>query len=162
MPLSTYTTPDEVRAALGVSATELTDAVLAIPSYVLVATLALEDINVGLPALYTTTVAIPTPTPDQQRFIDLTKLYATYSIAQNLLTSLPLFAVKALTDGRASFERIADPFEYIRDDLPALLAALKLRLAAIYTTLAGGSAYVRPTLLQVLATGLSLDPVTNT
>jgi hypothetical protein len=165
MALLTYTTYAEIRATLGVSATELPDTTLALSTYGVWAQLALEDISLTLPTDYDTTVLLPVKTPDEQRFIDLVRLYVSYSTAERLLTSLPLFSVKTLTDGRASFTRETDPYKSVREGVLATLRDLRKRLAAAYAALFPAAVIVlvpdpAPTL--VLASGLATDPVTGT
>jgi len=161
MTLSDYTTFLEIRAALGVSSTELPDEVLAIPSHEVIATMALEDVSALIPDYYVTMVALSSKTKDQQRFIDLVKLYTTYVIAKSLLTSLPLFSVRSLTDGRASFERFVGPFQDTRDGVDASLISLKYRLAAVYTALTSIGVAPRASFIVALSSSLAIDPVTN-
>lgn len=164
MALTDYTTYAEVRAVLGVSTTELPDTVLAQPQHAIMLTLDLEDINTGIPALYTTVSALPevSRSADQQRFYDLARLTAAYAIARNLLTSLPLFSVSRLTDGRAEFERQKDIFEDVRKAVNAMYDKLRLKLSAIFVVLTPSQpVYASVTQVFTAATGLATDPVTN-
>ena len=163
MALTTYTSYAEVRAVLGVSSTELPDTTLALPMYGLLATLALEDIHVDLPTSFSTVSALPSKTTNEQRFVDLVQLYVPYTIAKNLLTSLPMFGVKQLSDGRAEFQRQADVFDDVRDGVDAALSSLRYRLAAVFSVLNPtlDVSLTIPTVATVVATGLNLDPVTG-
>jgi hypothetical protein len=163
MPLTTYTSYAEIRAVLGVSSTELTDAALSQQAYYTLFILALEDIDVAIPGYYDTISALPTPSTSETRFIDLVNLFAAYSTAKELLTSLPLFSVKELTDGRASFARQSDPYQAVRDGIEATFETLRLRIATLYNTLANGTSTVGTRTLPTLTIGATLatDPVTN-
>lgn len=159
MSLTTYTTYNEVRAVLGVSMTELPDTILSQPIYSTLLDLALEDVNVNIPAHFATVSALPTPSSAQNRFLDLVKLYAPYSTAKELLVSLPLFSVQSLTDGRAEFTRQNDVFEDVRDGVESALLSLRARLSASYAGLTVTSATIRPTLVMTVASALGFDPV---
>lgn len=161
MALTTYTTYTEIRAILGVSSTELTDSVLSQPAYDFLLTLSLEDIDAGLPAKFVEILALPTPTAEQTRFLNLVKLYAPYSTAKELLTSLSLFAVKQLTDGRAEFQRQDDVFADVRDGVESALISIRARLAASYAALTSIVVTERPTMLLTSRAAIALDPVTN-
>lgn len=163
MPITTYTTYEEVRAVLGVSSTELTDATLALSIYDTGATLALEDIHENLPTDFATVSALLSKTAQEKRFVDLVKLYVPYQIAKQLLVSLPLFSVQRLTDGRAEFQRQTDVFADVRDGVDAGLTSLRYRLAAVYKVLypLNDVTTSAPTLTMVMSTGLAVNPVTG-
>lgn len=166
MALTDYTSYAEVRAVLGVSATELPDTVLALTQYALVAVLELEDVNLGIPALYTTVAAIssnPSKTATQQRFYDLVRLFVAYAVAQNLLTSLPLFSVKQLTDGKSEFQRQANIFEEVRAGVEGLYTALKTRLSTVYVLLEPTAVvYSSESFDYTTAIGIAVNPMTST
>lgn len=165
--LLTYTSYDEIRSVLGVSATELPDGALNQPMYDTHVLNALEDVAVGIPALFVTVTGLPsgTATADQTRFLGLACLYAPYAIAKQLLTSLPMFGIQALTDGRAGFQRNSNAaiYDSVRNDVLLVLADLKLRLAAAYYAATGSTVAVVPSVTQIFATstGILRDPVTN-
>lgn len=163
MSLTTYTNAETVRAVLGVSSTELTDATLALPIYGTQAELGLEDVHTSLPSDFATVSALPVKTTNQQRFVDLVQLYVPYVIAKGLLTSLPMFSVKSLSDGRAEFQRQADVYDDLKDGIDAALSSLRYRLAAVYAVLYPTNSVVSttPTLSMLVSTGLATDPVTG-
>lgn len=165
MALTDYTTYAEVRAVLGVSATEINDTVLAQSQWAFGLILDLEDTSVNIPSLYATVSALPalSRTTAQQRFYDLVRLFASYSTAQQLLASLPLFSVQKLTDGRAEFNRFAEAFKEVADDIRASFTVIRVRLATSYQGLAPGDAVIQ-TLAPVFVgvSTLAVDPVTAT
>lgn len=165
MLITDYTSPDEIRAALGVSFTELPDSVLSLTQYELLLTLDLEEVNTSVPAAYATISALLVGDRSlaQQRFYLLARLFATYAIARTLLTSLPLFAVERLTDGRAEFQRQADIYEDVRDGVKSMFNTASTRLAAAYLVLVPGATVpATSTFAYTSSTGLGVDPVTNT
>jgi hypothetical protein len=111
MSLTSYTTYDDIRAVLGVSDDDLDDATLALEVYESFLVMDLEDIRVDLPELYTTTTEIASPSAGQIRFIQSTRLFATYSVAKQLASSLPLFAAKEVTDSKAGVTRFDSPYK---------------------------------------------------
>ena len=164
MPVPTAT-PAEVRAALGVSTTEISDATISLPHYDTLVMLDLEGVNSAAPSLYDTISAIPSNsrTTAQQRYYDLVHLFCTYSRAKTLLAALPMFSVARLTDGRAEFQRQPDILEDIVAGVLDMYSTIKLKLAAQYLTLVPGSTvYSATTFDFTLSTGLAVDPVTNT
>lgn len=164
MTILDYTTYEEVRAVLGVSATELPDLTMAQTQHNLLLTIDLEDVNSGIPDLYTTVSALPeiSRSTAQKRFYELTRLFASYTIARNLLTSLPLFSVARLTDGRAEFQRQPDIFADVREGVEAMFNTLRIKLSTIYVVLTPAEAlYTSGVFSYATSTGLGTDPVTN-
>jgi hypothetical protein len=165
MALTDFTTYDEVRGTLGVSATELPDTVLSQAQWATMLQLDLEDVAIALPTEYLTISALSpvSRTAQQQRLYDLVRLFASYTTANTLLTSLSMFGVERLTDGRAEFQRASDPFSDTREGVTATLAKILKKLIAAYLVLFP-SAEVATTVITfplTAATGLSVDPVTN-
>lgn len=165
MALIDYTTYDEVRATLGVSGTELPDTVLSQEQWALLLKFNLEDVSTDLPTSYTTISALPSGSRSaaEQRVYELVRLFASYTTANTLLTSLSMFSVERLTDGRAEFQRVNDPYTDTREAVKAMLATIRKKLAAAYLALvptadvnAGSNTFT-----MAVSTGLGLDPVTN-
>lgn len=165
--LLTYTSYAEVRAVIGVSATELPDTVLSQPMYDTHLLNALEDVAVGIPALFIAISALSASaaTADQTRFLGLVSLFAPYAIAKQLLTSLPMFGIQSLTDGRAGFTRLSDSAIYddVRDSVNLVLTDIKLRLAVVYYRVTSLTATASVTIKPVfsLSAGILTDPVTG-
>lgn len=162
MPVPTAT-PAEVRAALGVSTTELPDATVNLAHYDTLVMLDLESINTSAPTLYDTISALNpnSRTTAEQRYYDLVHLFCTYSRAKTLLAALPMFSVSRLTDGRAEFQRQPDILEDIVDGVKSMYGTIKEKLASQYLLLVPGSGVYVATLFDyTLSTGLAIDPVT--
>jgi hypothetical protein len=161
--LDYYTTPDEVRAALGVSSTEISNAVLALPMYPVLLTGDLEEVYTGISAGYDVVHAIAenTRTAAQAKFHDTVRVWAAFDMGARLMRALPMFGVQELTDGKAEFKRFDLNWQQLADDIDATLVALKFRLIASFTTMTGVEVPVRTFNTNILSTGLGVDPVTN-
>jgi hypothetical protein len=158
----TRTTPDEVRAVLGVSAEELEDATLDLKVFTDQLELDLSDIDSTLPALLDSILATPvlSRTAEQTKVFTIANLFSAYAYGRILLTSLPLFSPKKLTDGRAEFERFADPFEAVRNGVNAGYVSIRARLQAALTLLSGYTPPAAITPIFTIAAPLAVDPVT--
>lgn len=165
MALTDYTTYAEIRGALGVSTTELPDSTLTQDQWATLLILNLEDVAAELPTLYGTISALPSGsrTTQQQRLYDLVRLFASYTTANTLLTSLSMFGVARLTDGRAEFQRVTDPFSDTRIGVTSMLAAIRKKLIAAYLALVpNGVVDTGSSVFTIAASiGLAVDPVTN-
>lgn len=161
MLITTYTTYNDVRAMLGVNDEELEDGTLALESFSTGLQLDLEDIDQTLPATY---AALPPTgrTATQERFYLTTRLFATYSVAMQLSTSLPLFSPKNVTDGKAAVGRYADsPYKDVIKKIQADYDRYRARLEKAFAALSSASYTLTPPTLMVVASPTS-DPVTGT
>lgn len=148
---------DEIRAVLGVSDDELEDGTLALPMWLTMLRLELGDISEQLEDRYMFTRAQSTPTPQEQKLLDVVSVFSAYAIAKHLLTSLPLFAPKRITDGRAEVDRVADPFESVRQGVNSNYDTLRGRLNLLLE-IAKPTANIRT---YFTAVGLAVNPITN-
>jgi hypothetical protein len=158
--LTEFTTYDEIRAVLGVSDDELTDSTLELPLYALALSMELEDIDATLEAQYIAIKAQTDKTPLEQKLLDVVSVFSAYAISKNLLTSMPLFAPKRITDGSAETERVTDPFSGVREGVNSMYAILKNRIKRILGEM---GTPITPVAFRsyVSAVGLALNPVTN-
>lgn len=157
-----YTTFDSIRAVLGVSDEELDDATLALPLYHRSLIWDLETISETLDAAYLTALQLAPSgrSAVQQKLVDVVQVYSSYSTAKNLLTSLPLFAPRQITDGRAELERFPDLFAETRAGVEGGLATLRTRLTAVAAQM--GLATVAPVERSYTrGVTLAVDPVTG-
>jgi hypothetical protein len=100
-------------------------------------------------------------TSAQKKFLATTSLYAAYATAQELLTALPMFAFKQLTDGKAEIERFdrwGDVKAGIEKGANAMRLKLRLTLAAVDPSYTAPAAVTN---LFIVSTGISTDPVTG-
>jgi hypothetical protein len=163
--LTNFTSYDEIRAVLGVSVDELEDATLALPLYVRNLVFELTDLAEDMDTVYLTIAALPAVgrSAAQQRFYDVAQLYSAYSTSKQLLTSLPLFSPKQMLDGRAEFERHADPFDDVRAGVIEGLHQARKRLLTLYQVVTGTAAPVFAVTAPIFvrSTGIATDPVTG-
>lgn len=140
--ITVYTTYNDIRAALGVSDEELEDATLGLNLYADSLQSELEDVDSTLPSTFATVSALPSQTDAQSRFLRETRLFATYCVARQLTTSLPLFAAKSVTDGKAATQRF-DGFDKTIASIEAQYnnarAKLASALVSIGTTISAAS-----------------------
>lgn len=155
-------TTDSVRAVLGVSAQELPDTVLTNPIY---ATKLREDMYDLHPQMLTDFATIGTLTnvsSDQERFLDLAQAYAAYNVAQQCLTSLPMFSPLTIKDEKAELTRNANFYQQTKDDVGAVLTLMRQRLQKVYVAVNPlALAPVAVDRVLVLGVGLGTDPVTG-
>lgn len=149
-----------VRAALGVSAKELPDAVLDESLFTKQLLLALRAEGADILTDYE--AALVTPTVVEENFTMALDVYATFCMAAYCLTGLPQFSPKSITDGKAGFSRYADsPFAKTMTAVQDQLAASRRVLQENYAIYQGSALAdaVPITLLQ--ASTLTTDPVTG-
>lgn len=164
MPLLDYTTYDDIRAVLGVSTDELEDATLALGVYSTNLTVEFEDVDPEIVSEYGVVAAIVSPavrTAAQTKFYESTRLFATYAVAKQLGSGLPLFSPKDITDGKASQSRFADsPYRETLKKIDAYYGKMRTRLEEAY---AGLSASTATTVVRNLfsVSRPSSDPVTG-
>lgn len=157
MALATYTTPDEIRAVLGVSDEELADAVILLPTYDKALRLDLYAVDSGLETLYTSKKG--SALPADEMFLTLTDLFATYSVAKHLTESLPNFAPRTISDGKASMQRQLNPEELViravREGYQKYRTQLLAAVASFTATTISSAAPV------FMVTARGVDPVTG-
>ena len=158
--LTTYTTYADIRAALGVSDEELEDSTLALRLYDDYLTQELEDVNLLIPETFTTTQAKSAPTAQETRFLTTCSLFATFAVARQLTSALPLFAAKDVTDGKAAVGRFDNPYrdviKSVNEQYEKQRNRLVAALAAIGTVSTATTARV-----YMAVVSPSSDPVTG-
>jgi hypothetical protein len=161
MAITTYLDYDEVRAALGVSTNELDDTTLALSLYDSGLTEELEAISANLPGAYTTVAALTTRTAVQQRLFRMTRLFAIYAVAKQLLPGLPMFAPKDITDGKAAAGRFSnDPYKVTIDEVKKQYELNKQRLEDAFILYNSGSV-ITTLRTYVSVSNAGSDPVTG-
>ena len=163
MNLLDVTSYEEVRALLGVSEEELEDQTLALPNWSTELTLKLGEISALVEPTYVAIAATAEAgrTADQKKFHLITRLYGAYVVAEELLNSLPLFAYKRVSDGKAEQDRI-DFFDDVKTGVKTGAANMRLRLKQILAQLDSGYTLVNRGLPGLTAAAVSgFDPVTG-
>lgn len=155
-----YTTPEEIRAVLGVDEVDIADATLALPIYESYLTMELEDIDVTLPDLFATTSALPTPTAAETRFLTIAKMFATFALAKHLTGSLPLFALKQESDGKAQASRFDNPYRDVINSVNREYDRVKSKLLNAMQAISAPTTTSTPR-VYFSTVALSTDPITN-
>jgi hypothetical protein len=143
MNLLTYTTYEDVRAALGVSDDELEDVTLALTTYYDNLVSEFEDISYDLQTtldeMLERVEPVPPPDPPEPlystveiRFMRNARLFSTYATAKNLCGSLPMFGQKSITDGKAKLDRFNDPYAETCKDINAAYDKWRAKLVASF------------------------------
>jgi hypothetical protein len=162
MALTDYTSYAEIRAVLGVSDEEVTDTTLGLQLYADQLGLHLDDISSTLASDFVDVSALLTPTATQQKFLKVCRLFSTYAVSKDLLASLPLFAPRRITDGKAEVERYVDVFEDVKDGVLSGYITMRKRLEDAYLALEPTfTPSVAVSLVFSVSTGLATDPVTG-
>lgn len=164
MALTDYTSYAEVRSVLGVEDDELTDGILSLDLYASGLLTELEEVDTGLPTDFATVAAIDPAsnrTAAQRRFYDATRNFATYGVAFQLSTSLPMFGPKEISDSKSLVSRFTDsPYKETNRMVKEKYDQWKARLEKAYSEFK--SADTTPTRrLYLVASTLSTDPVTQ-
>jgi hypothetical protein len=162
--LTPFTSNDEVRSCLGVTADELSDETLDLPIHEKNLRFEFDEISDGLAAGFKVVDAIAEAqrTDVQRRFYDAVVLFAPQAVAVALGQSLPLFAPKAITDGKAGVTRVADPqFEKLLDRCKQNYERFKQNLAKRYASYANAVAPIVVTSTVLVVVSPSTDPVTG-
>lgn len=163
--LSDFTSPDEIRAVLGVAPEELEDATLNLPLYVRSLVFELTDLASDMDTQYLAVAALPAVdrSATQQRLYDCTQLFSAYSVSKQLLGSISLFAPQSIKDGRAELDRQDDPFGDVKEGVIDGLNLARKRLVAAYAALPATGLVATAITAPVfsVSAGLASDPVTG-
>lgn len=161
--LQYYTSYDQIRAVVALSPEELPDEVLSQPLYESELYELMSEFGDTFTTRYQEVRATVTQTRDQERFIRLTGLWATYAVSIQLLGTL-MMAPQSIEDGRAKMER----FNFDKDTLVGIQTsynATKTKLIALFNKLYPAEAIAVSTYTFSLslssAVGIATDPVVS-
>lgn len=162
--VSDFTTYQDIRVALGVSTEEIEDAEIEIDTNRTVLAEAFDGLDAGmLAAVQDLPEDEENRTSLQLKFGRLARMFATYTVANQLLNSVEMFSFLKVADGRASAERAQEAFATLRTNIQAMLARVSAKLLEAYAALNPTAAVVTPEPLSfATAVGVAVDPVTNT
>ncbi len=160
--LADYCTPDSIRAALGVSVEELPDTVVTQPIYTVTLAEALLDIEPDLIAAYNALLPPHDPAANEARFMGIVQTYATYNIAQQMLSAVPMFAPQTIADSKAQMVRNDDASKNLAADILGSLNYLRERILKTYAILFPDQP-VAATTARIFggSVGIAFDPVLN-
>lgn len=164
MPLSTYVEFNEVRAALGVNATELKDAVLALPVYEIGLVRELRKVSPALAASFSS-IAAKAPaqrTAEEAELFGAVRTFSVYAVAKQVGVSLPTMLPKDITDGKASISRFsAEVVQRTLEAVGAAYAQARTNLQDVLAEAAGGSSAVAAVPVIFSAVTRATDVVTG-
>lgn len=161
--LSDYTTPDTVRALLGINDLEVEDAQLALEVYSLVVESGLDNLDLRVLPAYETVKAVPEAgrTSTQRRYYSSVQVYSATLVALELVPSLPLAVPRRIGDEKAVVERVNDPFKSLQQNLAASLAVLGDRIKAALSLLDPSFSSTSVSRRFASTVALNPDPVTG-
>jgi hypothetical protein len=163
MVITDFTSYADVRAVLGVSDEELEDATIGLEVYASHLELELDDIHPTLITKYQEVKGTEqaSRTTLQQKFYQLARLFAAYSVGRQLVGSLPMFGPKDISDGKATLSRFADsPYKQVADEVKAEWERLAVALGKIFAELISISD-TTITKRYVAVVGVATDRVTG-
>lgn len=164
MDLTDYTSFDDIRAALGVSVDEISDATLSLDLFVFNLVSELEGIDLGLIPYFEplTLIDIDGAPAGDRRFFQATKLFATYAVAKQACASMPMFGPKEQTDGKASLVRFSqDPYKVTTERVAQQYEAAKVRLETAYAATQNAGAPVISDRPYLSVVSPDYDPVSG-
>lgn len=157
--LNDITTCSQVRAALGVSETELPDETILQPMYL--TQLKEELYSISSSMLTDIEAAKLSQTPQSKRLVELTALYATLQVAYSLRGALHNFAPRMISDGKATMQRFIDPVKEVVEALRDDLISSRTRLQSAYDSYKGSTRSTGVTFTGLVGARNSYDPVTG-
>lgn len=165
LTITDYTSYDEIRAVLGVSDAELGDEVLALPIVALGLEGELDDVTPLLTPKYKELKdkqeAGTALEPMEQRLLNVTQVFSAYAVAKNMMASETRFALKKITDGKASMERFSSDNTALYEGVLNGYYQARARLIAILVALGMIEAPTVRRRTYFGVAGLSRDPVTG-
>lgn len=164
MALTPYTTPNLVRALLGVATKELTDDVVNLPVYSTVMIENLHGVSGTLVADFQEIEALTSRTAEQTHFFDLTQAYCSYLVARQCVPAIGMFAPKEIKDDRTSLVRDANPADKLQAELDRSLSTVRRMLKKAYLKINPDAEFENAstaTPLLVTISTLGTDPVTS-
>ena len=156
---------DDVRAVIGADNEDLEDAEIELKVIELRLTDLLDSISENLVGIYEEIQVrlddpLQTTTKLERKIVGTLQVLSTYYVALVLAPTFPVKILRKITDGKATGERTAEPFEKLQEELGDTVAALIDRLKDLleeYGEEVTRDAYGALT----LSVGLAVDPVTG-
>lgn len=164
MALTTYTPYDTIRAVLGVSAKELSDATLGLVIWETQFLLEMNDVDGGVGQVISLYGALPLTgrTTNQQQLFDIVNMLAAYSVARQMLTPASLAVPQKITDGKAAVERFdSSNFDRVRVGVLGTYNQLLARLKAVLLKLAPSAQVTTTDRTFISSVSTGIDPVTG-
>lgn len=160
LTITTYTTYDSIRAVLGLSVRELSDATLGEEIYAY--TLEVDLLQLGADILTDYATAAGESTAASEAFVRTLRIFAAQSVGYKCAEALPQLSKKGITDGKAGIYRDDNsPYKVTMTNLKAAFESARLNLQEAYGDYSGAG-FTAPTPVSLMGTsGLAIDPVTG-
>lgn len=163
-PVLDYTSYDDIRAVLGVSEDEIEDTTLSLSLYEFGLAAEIREVALTLDSDLVIVSAIEADdrTTEEANLYESAYLFSTLSVAKQLLTSLPLFSPKEITDGKASMSRYAaNPYEATMKRVESDYLRYKNALTTAYASYKLTTASARSVLVYMGISTPSTNPITG-
>jgi hypothetical protein len=161
MAITDYTTSTSIRAVLGVSDDEIENATIEDDIYSVQLDEALYELGPTLAADYAT-IKAGTQTPQTSRFLKLINTWCAYHVANDLLTSVKMFAPQTIKADKDEAIRVADPYKDLRETVSQLLSKFALKILTVYADLFPAQLPpVQKVTINLISVSLPTDPVTG-
>ena len=154
-----FTTCDEVRAVLGVSAEELDDDVIGLPLYDRLLRQHFREVGTSAYATILSLTSSASLTEAEESLIDLAGVFATYALACELAKSMPNFSPRLISDGKANINRHDQAFRLVIAAVKNSLEDCRRKLSEAFTAYQGAAASPVLTYGGFVSVGLASDPV---
>lgn len=156
---------DDVRAVIGADTEDLEDTEIELKVIELQLVDVLDSISENLIDIFKAIVVkmedpLPTATKLERKIVGTLQVLSTYYVALVLAPTFPVKILRKITDGKATGERTAEPFENLQRELQDTVDALIERMKDLLEEY--GEEVTRTTNgVLTLAVGLAVDPVTG-
>lgn len=156
---------DDVRAVIGADTEDLENAEIELKVIELQLVDVLDSISENLTGIYEDIQVrlkdpLQTTTKLERKIVGTLQVLSTYYIALILAPTFPVKILRKITDGKATGERTAEPFEKLQAELEETVATLIDRLKDLLEEY--GEEVTRDTYgALTLSVGLAVDPVTG-
>ena len=156
---------DDVRAVIGADTEDLENAEIELKVIELQLVDVLDSISENLIGIYKDVQVrlkdpLQTTTKLERKIVGTLQVLSTYYIALILAPTFPVKILRKITDGKATGERTAEPFEKLQAELEETVATLIDRLKDLLEEY--GEEVTRDTYgALTLSVGLAVDPVTG-
>ena len=156
---------DDVRAVIGADTEDLENNEIELKVIELQLVDVLDSISENLTGIYEDIQVrlgdpLQTTTKLERKIVGTLLVLSTYYIALTLAPTFPVKILRKITDGKATGERTAEPFEKLQAELEETVAALIDRMKDLLEEY--GEVVTRDTYgALTLSVGLAVDPVTG-
>jgi len=152
--ITDYTTYADIRAVLGVDETELEDTTIGLQTYENTLTLALSATSGvlapstqsrNLAEQYTYIDGLTSPTDDETKMKLTIEMFACYTVAAGLASSLSMFAPKTQSEGKALLTRFSGQNTYltVQKNIWSILGQIKSDFSDLFGETVEDIPYVR-------------------